>query len=96
MELSKNPIYFYCDVPPRKLSPDQQQAITFLLVETYDWTFDEAWALLQTSYAAVFPKTKRFLLCQKETTIIVKNTKIYVFSWLSGGKVELINTYRAE
>ena len=96
MELPKNPIYFFCDVPPRKLSPDQLQAITSLMVQTYDWTFDEAWGLLQSSYVAVFPKTKRFLLRQKETTIIVKNMNIYIFSWLGGGKVELKNIYRAE
>ena len=96
MQIPKNPLFFYCDVPPRKLTQDQQEAVVLCLQEKYDLTHSDARGFLEASYAAVFPKTRRFVLRQAETPIVViQSTTIYRFSWLGAGKVQLKNVYEA-
>jgi hypothetical protein len=94
MQLPKNPLFFYCDVPPRKLTQDEQEAIVLWFQEQYDLTHSDARGTLEASYAAVFPKTRRFVLRQTETPIVViQSEKIYRFSWLGRGKVQLKSVY---
>lgn len=95
MKKYQQPILFYCDLPPRNLTLQEQEAVIYWLIEHKDWDHSDACGFLEASLVAAFPPDKRFPLRYIDTTIVVINLMtVFKFILLQDGKIEMKDEYK--
>lgn len=95
MKNTAQPILFYCDLPPRKSTIDEQEAIISWLMENRQLDHSSASGLLEASLVAVFDPNERFMPRMTEKRIVVINGGVLVFDERSDGEIELKQVYKS-
>lgn len=96
MKNTTQPILFYCDLPPRTLTQDEQEVVISWLMKNHHLDHSDASGFLEASFAVAFSPHKRFMLRMTEKRIVVINGGgVLDFVGRSNGEIELKQEYKA-